>query len=50
MPVGDVTLASGDPTTLHADFMNSWDETRLETLVQHCIRESRNCGEAHKVD
>lgn len=49
LPAGDVSLASGDPSTLHADFMNGWTQSRLEQLVQQCIRESRNCGEAHRI-
>lgn len=35
---GVVTLASGSMATLHADFFNSWDQDRLNELVETCIR------------
>jgi len=30
---GEVMLSSGDPSTTHADFFNSWDQMVLEDLV-----------------
>jgi Domain of unknown function (DUF1996) len=39
-----ITLASGMPYTLHADFFNSWDQDRLRHLVEHCINEAIDCG------
>ncbi|MDH4169643.1 MAG: DUF1996 domain-containing protein [Acidimicrobiia bacterium] len=43
-PVGDtVTLASGSINTLHADFMNGWDQDRLDFLFDHCIRTGVDC-------
>lgn len=41
---GDVTLASGVPATLHADFLNSWNQDRLEELVETCIRHPKIRG------
>lgn len=44
---GDVLglrLASGEPRTAHADFLNAWDPTRLETEVALCIRGQAVCG------
>lgn len=41
-----VELASGIPATAHADFMNTWNQDRLEELVSYCLRGKRNCGEA----
>jgi hypothetical protein len=36
---GKVTLSSGDATTMHADFWNTWNQAMLEHLVQRCINE-----------
>lgn len=43
---GEVTLrlASGEPHTAHADFLNAWDPSRLETEVDLCIRGQVVCG------
>ena len=35
---GNVTLSSGGPSTMHADFFNAWNQTVLEDLVATCIR------------
>jgi len=46
-PVSDgtkVSLASGEYFTLHADFLNSWDQGALRTLVRRCIRANKDCG------
>lgn len=40
----DVVLASGGPETLHADFLNTWDQVALETLVTDRINAERRCG------
>jgi Domain of unknown function (DUF1996) len=50
LPPGVPTLASGDPSTLHADFINSWHQPRLKRLIQECIQGGRNCREASLVD
>jgi Domain of unknown function (DUF1996) len=34
---GRVTLSSGDASTMHADFWNTWDQTELKRLVVDCI-------------
>ena len=34
---GTVTLSSGDPSTMHADFFNAWEEGKLAELVERCI-------------
>lgn len=39
-------LASGIPATMHADFLNTWNQDRLDELVDYCLRGRRNCGEA----
>jgi hypothetical protein len=36
---GTVTLSSGDASTMHADFWNTWDQPTLDYLVKHCINE-----------
>jgi hypothetical protein len=36
---GKVTLSSGDASTMHADFWNTWNQAMLEHLVQRCINE-----------
>ena len=35
---GQITLSSGGPSTMHADFFNAWDQAVLEDLVATCIR------------
>lgn len=45
-PVPDVCLSDGHPLmSMHADFMNTWTQDRLEQVVEYCIRGRRNCGE-----
>jgi len=34
---GEVTLSSGDASTMHADFFNAWNQEALRRLVVHCI-------------
>ena len=36
--VAELSLASGDLTTVHADFWNLWDEAKLRREVDVCIR------------
>ena len=36
---GEVTLSSGDVSSMHADFWNTWNQAGLEHLVQSCINE-----------
>ena len=44
-PAGDsVTLASGAAFTFHADFMNGWDQARLVSLFDQCIKTQIECG------
>lgn len=38
-----VSLSSGPPRTLHADFFNAWNQTVLKNLIQNCIRANREC-------
>lgn len=40
----DVQLASGGPETLHADFLNAWDQDALEQLVEDCLAAEQRCG------
>ena len=35
-----ITLSSGGPETMHADFWNTWDQAKLEALVKFCINGS----------
>jgi hypothetical protein len=39
-----VRLASGTVLTAHADFLNAWDQGRLETEVRSCINRSLVCS------
>jgi Domain of unknown function (DUF1996) len=39
-----ITLSSGMPYTLHADFFNSWHQRRLRHLVRTCIDAAVDCG------
>jgi hypothetical protein len=34
---GKLTLSSGDPSSMHADFFNAWDQQVLANLVDRCI-------------
>jgi Domain of unknown function (DUF1996) len=34
---GPVSISSGSPSTMHADFFNAWRQTSLKFLVSHCI-------------
>ncbi len=43
---GTMTLASGDTSTWHGDFMNSWDQDELTRLTNTCIVASKLCGKA----
>ena len=35
-----ITLSSGAPDTMHADFWNTWDQAKFEALVKFCINGS----------
>jgi len=40
------TLSSGPPSTMHADFWNTWDQPTLEGLVQRCFNAvTDRCGQ-----
>ena len=41
---GLVVLSSGGVYSAHADFVNSWEEGRLDGLVTDCLNELRFCG------
>jgi hypothetical protein len=38
-----VTLSSGKPFTMHADFINAWNQTVLRRLVERCIHAGIEC-------
>lgn len=41
----DVRLSAGAASTSgHADFINSWDQSSLETLIDECLRRGVKCG------
>ncbi|HEY2702381.1 MAG TPA: DUF1996 domain-containing protein [Candidatus Dormibacteraeota bacterium] len=40
-----VSLSSGPAYTMHADFLNSWRQGALESLVSRCLAAHLNCGE-----
>lgn len=39
-----ITLSSGPPSTLHADFWNAWKQKSLERLVDKCLIGGIDCG------
>ena len=39
-----LAFSSGPSFSFHYDFMNGWDQARLEELVKHCINEGRQCN------
>jgi hypothetical protein len=42
--VQNITLSSGGPDTVHADYLNTWDQQTLDRLVQKCINAGIECG------
>jgi hypothetical protein len=40
---GNITLSSGSVASIHADFLNSWDQPTLENLVRDCLRAAKTC-------
>src|SRR4051794_20063123 len=42
----ELTLASGDPITVHGDFFNTWDETELASQVNLCLHREVVCSVA----
>jgi hypothetical protein len=40
----DLMVASGPPVSAHADFMNAWDQDKLEQEVRTCLNKGRVCG------
>jgi len=38
------TLSSGAPSTMHADFWNTWQQSELERHVLECLNQSIGCG------
>jgi hypothetical protein len=39
-----LVFSSGPSFSFHYDFMNGWDQARLEELVGHCINGGRQCN------
>jgi hypothetical protein len=39
-----LTLSSGPVSSAHADFWNTWDQDKLETEVELCLRGQQVCG------
>ena len=39
-----LVFSSGASFSFHYDFMNGWNQARLEELVKHCINEGRQCN------
>jgi Domain of unknown function (DUF1996) len=41
---GKITLSSGPAFTIHGDFWNTWDQAKLQQLVDTCLNAGRDCG------
>jgi hypothetical protein len=41
---GTITLGSGATYTVHGDFWNTWQQTRLNRLVADCLNTDKDCG------
>ena len=39
-----LTFSSGDHTTFHGDFWNTWDQKPLNRLVERCLNAGLECG------
>jgi Domain of unknown function (DUF1996) len=46
----DITLSSGPYASLHGDFLNTWHEAKLRSLVHRCFGGHRDCGTFHVDD
>jgi hypothetical protein len=42
--VAGLSLSSGPVSSAHADFWNTWDQDKLETEVDACLRRQQVCG------
>jgi hypothetical protein len=42
-----ITLSSGAPMTVHADFWNTWNQLKMDQLTRQCINAGRQCGPLH---
>jgi hypothetical protein len=40
----DIELGSGGVRSLHADFINAWDQSALEREVHACLNLEKVCG------
>ena len=40
---GSLSLSSGSVNSMHADFWNTWNQARLEQLVEACVDAGRHC-------
>jgi Tol biopolymer transport system component len=41
---GRLTLSSGSPFSGHADFLNAWQQSDLQDLIQSCLVRRRQCS------
>jgi len=41
---GTITLSSGPTFTAHGDFWNTWDQAKLQALVDACLNTGKSCG------
>ena len=41
---GGIAVASGAPYTMHADFWNTWQMSKLSALVTGCLNANKDCG------
>ncbi|MDR5684469.1 MAG: DUF1996 domain-containing protein [Armatimonadota bacterium] len=41
---GNITLASGSVYSIHGDFWNTWDQSRLQKLTDDCLNRNVDCG------
>jgi hypothetical protein len=39
-----ISFSSGKHYTLHGDFFNAWDQSRMNSLTQNCINAGKDCG------
>jgi Domain of unknown function (DUF1996) len=39
-----LALSSGPLHTMHADYFNAWEKSKLAELVRRCLRANRDCG------
>lgn len=44
-----ITLSSGEPYTMHADFLDGWSRDQLDRLIRLCVNSGKGCNSRQTV-